>query len=344
MGQIQARRKSHPIAHGQQTAAARATQSPEIVTSIPALPRRAGTANKGDCGKVLIIGGSRGMAGAPCLAARAAYRGGAGLVRVAVPFSLWDVAATKLDECLTDGCPETKTGSFSNKSEKKLLELCAWAEVVVLGPGMSQNPETAGLIRKLVRSLTRPLVLDADGLNAFAGEHIGSAGFQPAKNKGRQDACAPRTVVLTPHPGEMGRLLGQSAQEVQAQRTQAVRACVQLTQAVVVLKGAGTLVADGQRLYENKTGNAGMATGGTGDVLSGLIAALLGQGLAAFDAACLGVYLHGLAGDLACQRLGMWSMVAGDLIDELPNAIKAEVRSQKSEVRSQKNRIGNFLS
>lgn len=281
----------------------------ERVDRLPPLPQRGPAANKGDCGKVLVVGGSRGMSGAPCLAARAAYRSGAGLVRVAVPESIWDTVAVKLDECLTDGLPQTRTGSVGKRALKRLHELSEWADVVVLGPGMTQAAETAGTIRRFVLELTKPLVLDADGLNAF--------GREIKQLKGG----APR--ILTPHPGEMARLLGMKIAEIQADRERAALACAERTGAIVVLKGAGTIVCDAKRVYVNQTGNSGMATGGTGDVLSGTIGALLGQGLAAFEAAVLGVYLHGLAGDLAAKRLGVWSLVAGDLIDELPNAFLA---------------------
>jgi ADP-dependent NAD(P)H-hydrate dehydratase len=158
-----------------------------------------------------------------------------------------------------------------------------------------------------VTTVEKPLVLDADGLNAFAG------------SASKLQHKFPR--VLTPHPGEMARLLSRSITEVQADRERAVRDCVALTGGVVVLKGAGTLVADGTRLYQNQTGNPGMASGGTGDVLSGMIGALIGQGLSTFDAACLGVYLHGRAGDLVARRIGQHSLIASDLIEALPAAI-----------------------
>ncbi|MFH0939565.1 MAG: NAD(P)H-hydrate dehydratase [Planctomycetota bacterium] len=289
----------------------------KLIKTVPSLPHRATTANKGDCGRVLIIGGSRGMAGAPRLAGRAAYRGGAGLVRVAVPSSIWDITATGLDECLTIGLSQTKIGVFSQRAMKELRTQSEWASVVVMGPGMTQSPETAELIRVLAHEIKSPLLLDADGLNAFRGGKI-------SKLKAAQ---AQRSLVLTPHPGEMARLLDIPIQNVQADRRGTALKCAQLSGAIVVLKGAGTIVCDEKRLYENTTGNAGMATGGTGDVLSGLIGALLGQGLPTFEAACLGVYLHGLAGDFAVKRLGIWCMVAGDLVDELPNAFLAHAKA-----------------
>jgi hydroxyethylthiazole kinase-like uncharacterized protein yjeF len=286
----------------------------EKVTTLARLPLRPPDANKGTCGRVLIVGGSRNMAGAPCLAARGAYRGGAGLVRVAVPAAIREIVAAKvLDECLVDGLEATLAGSFSRAAFLALAKLCEWADVVVLGPGMSQERQTVELVHRVAQEVDTPLVLDADGLNALAGGALKLLTAARSKLPGR-------ALVLTPHPGEMARLLGGSPQDIQNDRVAAALKLARSVGAVVVLKGAGTLVSDGPRLYQNTTGNAGMATGGTGDVLAGLIGALIGQGLNAFDAACLGVYLHGLAGDLAAKRLGVWSMLAGDLAEELPNA------------------------
>lgn len=289
----------------------------KIITRLPALPKWELDANKGDRGKVVIVAGSRGMAGAPCLAARGACRGGAGLVRVAVPLSIWDIAAIKLDECLTEGLPETQEGSVALSAHKEIEKLSAWADVVVMGPGMSQHLSTATLIQRVFSDIAKPFVLDADALNAFQG-HIASIGAA-------QQKFPQRPVVLTPHPGEMARLLGITIAEVQSHREDAVRQAAQSAHAVSILKGAGTLVCDGKRIYKNTTGNPGMATGGTGDVLSGLIGALIGQGMEAFDAACLGVHLHGLAGDLAAKAKGC-SMTAGDLVEHLPAALSAETK------------------
>jgi len=286
----------------------------ENVTVLPPLPKRAPDANKGDCGRVLIVAGSRGMTGAPCLAARGACRGGAGLVRVLVPETIYGIVAAKLlDECLVSGLKKDSGGCFSRIAFPALAAQCEWADVVVMGPGMSQAEQTAGLIRRVVEEIDKPLVLDADGLNAFAGESLKF--LQAAQRK-----WSGRMLVMTPHPGEMARLLGGSPRDIQANRAGAALKLAQSVGAVAVLKGAGTLVCDGRRMYQNTTGNSGMAKGGTGDVLTGLIGALMGQGLIPFDAACLGVHLHGSAGDLAAKRLGVWSMLAGDLAEELPNA------------------------
>jgi len=286
------------------------------IRTVPALPDRKKDAHKGDCGRVLIVGGCRGMAGAPCLAAQAAYRAGAGLVKVAVPESIWNIVAAKLDECTTTGLPETRHGAFSRQAAKNIQALAAEANVVVCGPGLSAAPDAPSVAREVVRDIERALVLDADGLNAFVGAHLNKLSAAQKRHGGR-------TLVLTPHPGEAARLLDTTTGRIQQDRR---RAALELCRragpdAVVVLKGAGTIVADAKRIHVNTTGNPGMATGGTGDVLSGVIGALLGQGMNGFDAAVLGVYLHGLAGDLTAKRLGEWSLMAGDLLEDLPRAI-----------------------
>jgi hydroxyethylthiazole kinase-like uncharacterized protein yjeF len=304
-------------------------------SKVPPFPVRARDANKGDCGRVLIVGGSRGMIGAPCLAARAAGRGGAGLVKVAVPECLWDVAALKGDEYLTAGLPATRAGALAEEALEPLLQLAAWADVVVLGPGLGTAAETVSVVRRAVSEITKPLVLDADGLNAFAGRPANltkaraTCATAGLSSSGRRAAATAYPLVLTPHPGEMARLLNSTPQAVQKDREAAALACAGQTGAVVILKGAGTIVTGGGRLYVNLTGNPGMATGGTGDVLSGLLGALIGQGMEAFDAACLAVYLHGLAGDLAAKRLGVWSLVAGDLLEYLPAAFIAHARRKR---------------
>ena len=255
------------------------------------------------------------MAGAPCLAARGAYRSGAGLVRVFVPESIWDIAAIKLDECTTAGLPETSSGTFKNLA-RIWTEEPAWCHAAVLGPGIgSGNAATMAEVRRCATLFPQALVLDADGLNAFSDKRLSELGEARRKRK------ALRPLVLTPHPGEMARLLKISIERVQNDRQRAAIECQKLTHGgVILLKGEGTIVTDGRRVYVNKTGNPGMATGGTGDVLSGMIAALIGQHMDAFDAACLGAFLHGRAGDLTARRLGQHSMMAGDLLQELPNA------------------------
>jgi len=274
---------------------------------VPALPVRPGEAHKGDFGRVLVIAGSRGMVGAACLTASAALRAGAGLVRLAVPECLWDVAATKLTCVMTVGLPDTAEGMFASRAAKPLLAECQWADVVALGPGLGRSEETTELVRTLVPDIERPLVIDADGLFSLAGV---------------LDLLAARKdpTVLTPHPGEMARLTETSAGAVQADRSASACDFAGRHGVICVLKGAGTVVSDGKRTYTNTTGNPGMATGGTGDVLTGLIAGLVAQRLPTFEAAVLGVYLHGLAGDLAADMFGQCGMTASDVLDLLPDA------------------------
>ncbi|HWN45175.1 MAG TPA: NAD(P)H-hydrate dehydratase [Thermoanaerobaculia bacterium] len=262
------------------------------------LPERAPGTHKGDYGHVLLVAGSPGKAGAAILAARAAVRSGAGLVTAAVPESILDVVDLGSIESMT----------LPLRSLDQVLEAAEGKSVLAMGPGLGQESETAQAIRRIALEVQLPLVLDADGINAFAGRAAELAGRSAE-------------TVLTPHPGELGRLLGISTAEVQGDRLAAARRAAVEAEAVVVLKGHRTLVATpGGEVHVNTTGNPGMASGGTGDVLTGLIAGLLAQGLGALDAARLGVYLHGLAGDLAAARTGEAALTAGDLLTYLPAA------------------------
>jgi len=268
--------------------------------------------HKGDLGHAVIVAGSPGKAGAAVLAARAAVRGGAGLVTAAVPEPLVPVVDGASLESMTWALPTGATGTFSGGLEP-LLAFLDDKSALAVGPGLGQEESTREAIRRLVLEAPLPLVLDADGLNAFAGR-LGELADRPAP------------TVLTPHPGEMGRLLGISSTEVQKDRLAAARRAAQEADAVVVLKGHQTLVAspDGT-VHVNPTGNPGMATGGTGDVLAGLLVALLGRGepeLGAELAACLAVYLHGLAGDLAAEIQGEEGLAARDVLDALPDAFE----------------------
>ena len=274
------------------------------------LPFRPSSSHKGDYGRVLVIGGSIGMAGAACLAAAAAARAGAGLVTLAVPEGIYIPVASKLTEVMVAPVPQTGEGTLSREALPVLKGLLERSDVLALGPGLSTNPQTAEAVRKLV-SLTRlPTVLDADGLNALAGYTDG------LKKAGR-------ALVLTPHPGEMARLAGITTAEVQRERLKTARHWSSEWGVVLALKGARSIVAgpDG-RAYINSTGNPGMASGGSGDVLTGIIAGLLAQGMEAALAAAAGVYLHGLAGDMAARDKGMMGIIAGDILDSLPEALK----------------------
>lgn len=273
------------------------------------LPRRAPTAHKGDAGRVLLLAGSAGMSGAAALAALGALRGGAGLVTVAVPRSLQDVMASKLTEAMTVGLPETPGRALAATALTALPPSAREVDVLAIGPGLGRDPETGTLVRTLLREWTRPLVVDADALNLVAPAGPGS--FPPE-------------AVVTPHPGELARLLGTDVATVESNRVDAARRASREFRCVVVLKGAASLIAapDG-RLAINSTGTPAMATGGVGDVLTGLVAALLGQGLPPFEAAAAAVYLHGLAGELAAADVGGIGMLASDLAERLPRAMAA---------------------
>ncbi|MGC8666510.1 MAG: NAD(P)H-hydrate dehydratase [Chthonomonadales bacterium] len=275
--------------------------------------KREPDAHKGMFGHVLIVGGSAGMGGAPTLAARAALACGAGLVTVAAPESAQRLIAPRVDEVITRPLPE-REGCLCEESLPAILEAAEGADAVCVGPGGTRAPGAQALFRRLLEEVQTPMVADADALNALAED--------PASLAGRRGP-----LILTPHPGECSRLLGVRTADVQADRLGAVSEAAKRFGAVVALKGARTLVADGALRRElvpvaiNTTGNPGMATGGSGDVLTGMIGTLLARGVDAFRAACAGVYVHGLAGDLAAASIGEHSMTAGDIIRFIPVAI-----------------------
>jgi NAD(P)H-hydrate epimerase len=281
----------------------------ERITTLPHLAPRPADSNKGTFGRVLVVAGSRGMSGAAVLCAGAALRGGAGLVRLAVPFDLWPIVASANPCYTTAPLPQDASGRFAADAESELLALAAGNDVVVAGPGLGQSTTLTELLRALLRRTPGPLVLDADALNGLT-----------AHTEELKQRSAP--LVLTPHPGEFARLLHTDVAAVQADREGLAARFAGEHGLVLVLKGHGTIVTDGRRVYVNTTGNPGMATGGTGDVLTGLIGALLGQGLDAFAAAQLGVHLHGHAGDLARDALGEQALIASDLLDFLPLAFQ----------------------
>jgi len=278
------------------------------------LPARDPRAHKGSVGRVLVAGGSVGLTGAVALAAHAALRSGAGYVQTAVPKSLNDILEIKLTEEMTLPMPETPERTLAVAALEPLLARAAGADVVAIGSGLSRHREAAEVARRVVAESPRPVVLDADGLNAFEG-HADAL------------ARAPSPRVLTPHLGEMERLTGLPAAEIEAGRIDLAREWAQRWRSVIVLKGAPTVTAspDG-RATVNPTGNPGMATAGTGDVLTGTIAALIAQGVAPFDAARLGVYVHGMAGDMAAGEKGQAGLVAGDLAERLPLALLSLAR------------------
>lgn len=267
--------------------------------------------HKGDFGRILIVAGSRGMAGAAHLAGQAALRAGAGLVGIAVPDAVYHVVARRQAELMVWPFPSTRYGTFALRCLKKVLDLAQKQDVLAVGPGLSQNPETQKFIRSFLRETKQPFVLDADGLNAFGGHLKELTGVTKDR------------AILTPHPGEFMRLFRGKLMDQDAARKKRVRDIADRFRCVVVLKGHHTAAAspDG-KIYINQTGNPGMATGGTGDVLTGILAAFVGQRFSLWDAARFGVALHGLAGDLAAKEKGEVSLIAGDLIEYLPKAIK----------------------
>jgi ADP-dependent NAD(P)H-hydrate dehydratase len=276
--------------------------------ALPRLPPRAADSHKGNFGRALLIGGSRGMAGAVSLAGMAALRGGAGLVKLAVPDVCVETVAGFEPSYMTVPLPCDANGRIAGAARETLAAALEEATCVACGPGLGQSDELFALVEWLYTSLAKPLVIDADGLNLLAKREEPLAG-----------AGGPR--ILTPHPGEFRRLCG--GEKLASEDAQ--RRAVELASrygVVLVLKGSGTLITDGDRQYRNATGNPGMATGGTGDVLTGLTTAVLGQGLPPLDAARLAVHIHGRAGDLAAETLGQVGMIARDLLDYLPAALR----------------------
>ena len=268
------------------------------------LPIRDPSGHKGTFGKVYCLCGSVGYTGAPVFASRAAIRSGSGLVFLGVPRSVWPVVAAKSDEAMPFPLPE-EDGKLSPAAEEEIRQRSAGCDAMLIGCGLGRSAGCDGLVRRLL-DVPQPLVLDADGINALSGQ-------MDALNLRRG-----RTTVLTPHEGEFLRCGG----DLSAGREQAARDFAQRHGVTLVLKGPGTVVAapDG-RLAVNITGNCGMAKGGSGDVLSGVVLSLLGRGMDAFDACCCAVWLHGRAGDLAAAEQGTWGMTPTDLLEKLPGAL-----------------------
>ena len=275
------------------------------------LPQRPRDAHKGDCGTVYLLAGSVGFTGAGAMTSLSALRAGAGLVTWGLPQSLNDAMEAKLTEVMTKPLPETSARSLALKALAESEALIKKAAVLALGPGISTHPETAEMVHQAVSTLTLPMVIDADGLNCLA-----------LKKGWKKNPKA--ELVLTPHPGEMARLLGITTEDVQKDRIGITERAAQEFGATVVLKGAPTIIAQpGQDTFINTTGNPGMATAGSGDVLTGLIAGFMAQGLSGYSAAKLGVYVHGLAGDLAAEEKTELGMIAGDILDKVPEALKS---------------------
>lgn len=282
----------------------------EIVREVPKLPPRPVEGHKGTFGRVLVVAGSIGMTGAAALVGRAALRAGAGLVRVATARSALPIVAAIEPSYTTLPLPEDNAGRVSSKAINAILNAAEENDIVAIGPGMGQSTGLRSVIEALIQQEGLRLLIDGDGLNNLS--HL--TGW-PKKRKA--------DLVLTPHPGEMKRLWsGLFREEMPQDRQQTATQVAQATHAVTILKGAGTVVTDGRRVYVNTTGNPGMGTAGAGDVLTGVTAGLMGQDMSSFDATVLSVYVHGLAGDLAAAQLGQVSLIAMDIIDFLPEAFK----------------------
>jgi hydroxyethylthiazole kinase-like uncharacterized protein yjeF len=289
----------------------------------PLIDQRPAESNKGNYGHVLVVGGSLGKAGAAAMAGMSALRAGAGLSTIATPKSVLPTVAGFHPEVMTEPLPETAAGTISAQAEERLRALAKGKSVLAIGPGISREPETSALLRALVANSEIPIVLDADGLNAFEGHTDGMSGKT-------------RLLVVTPHPGEMARLAGCSTAEVQQDRLGVARQFAREHDLVVVLKGHRTLVVqpDGEA-WVNTTGNPGMSTGGTGDILTGMVAAMIAQAISAQNprsvmlAVCAAVHLHGLAGDGMLDKVGEHAMVATDLLRGLPEAFWSAQRTAR---------------
>ncbi len=287
---------------------------PRLETVEPAalaasLPRRVRSSHKGSYGHLLVVAGSVGKTGAALMAAEAALRSGVGLVTVASAKSAIAMMAPRLPEAMWEPLPETDAGAISSRALPRLRQLLGERSALAIGPGLSTEDETVALVREMVTASEIPTVVDADGLNALA--------------QAPETIPKGRALALTPHPGEAGRLLRSSAKEVTRSRLGSVRRLARETGAHVLLKGFRSLVADPRgNVQVNLTGNAGMATGGTGDVLTGIVGALFAQGVDVCEALPLAAHLHGLAGDLAATSMGETSLVATDLIVKLPEALR----------------------
>jgi NAD(P)H-hydrate epimerase len=290
----------------------------EHITDLPKIPRRPRDGHKGSFGRVLVVGGSRRMIGAPALAANAALRGGAGLVVIASPANV-QFAVAMLSECATSIPLKCQAaGDLAPEAVAQVLEAADKCDVLAVGPGFAVGARQQDIVRAALEQ-AKPVVIDADGLNNLA-----KIDNWPALRR-----CP---LILTPHPGEFSRLTGRHAADIQADREGAAETAVLQWRAasddsaknlplILVLKGAGTVVTDAHDMYVNDTGNPGMATGGSGDILTGLMAAMTRQGLGLMHAVCLAVRVHGRAGDLAAQDLGEQALIASDLLDTIGDAL-----------------------
>ena len=273
-------------------------------------PRRKPDTHKGDYGHIFVLAGSLGFSGAAVLCANSAMRSGAGLVTLGVPEGVYSIIAKKAyPEVMVRPLAETKDKTLSLKAYPAIMSLIEKTDVLAIGPGLSRNPQTQKLIRRIISNIHKPMVIDADALNALSGN------LEILR-------INPNLKILTPHPGEFSRLSGAPRVYIQKNRETLAKKFAYDYNIILVLKGHNTVVASPNKLYVNKTGNPGMATAGSGDVLTGIISALLGQGLSGFSAAKTGAYLHGLAGDLAAKEKTQAALISSDIIENIPEGIK----------------------
>jgi ADP-dependent NAD(P)H-hydrate dehydratase / NAD(P)H-hydrate epimerase len=275
-----------------------------------ALPVRPANANKHSVGKIVVLAGSKGLTGAAALTANSAMRTGAGAVILVTPETVYPILARKCTEVMTEPAPATGAGTIAESAYEAVAVRLGWSDILVMGPGLGRHPETASFIRRIVKEYKNPLILDADGLNAFEGD------IRTLSKRASEE------LIITPHSGELSRLTGLKASEIDENRIEVAREIAVKYRLILVLKGAPTVTAmpDGTVVI-NPTGNPGMATAGSGDVLSGMIGALAGQGMPPGDAAWCGGYLHGLAGDLAETEYGQKGIMATDLQNNISNAM-----------------------
>lgn len=268
------------------------------------LPDRPVHAHKGDFGKILLLCGSRGYTGAAALAAMGALRAGAGLVYLGVPNEIYSIMATKLTEPIIFPLPD-QDGMLSEAAVKNLTQMLSRMDVVLMGPGLGKSAGTLAVVKYVLENFCGPVVLDADGINVL---------------ESHKDILRGRTsvTILTPHEGEFNRLGG----KIHSDRISAAEKLAQDLQVIMVLKGHETVITDGKNCYINNTGNPGMAVGGSGDVLAGIMAALLGQGLEPLLAAACAAWLHGAAGDLCASQIGQYGMLPSDMLQALPRLLK----------------------
>ncbi len=273
-------------------------------------PKRASNSHKHSVGKIFIIAGSKGMMGAAYLCSQSAMRCGAGQVILGIPDSEYSIIAKRTVEVMPLGLPATNQGTLSSKSLDEIEKRTEWADVILLGCGLSLNGETQQLIREIIKKTEKPIVIDADGLNALIGN------LELLKKR------RSKNIILTPHRGEFSRLTGISSKEIEKNKYLLAANFANEYNLTLVLKGAPTITAiRSGKIFVNSTGNAGMSTAGSGDVLAGIITSLIGQGNSLTDAAVNSVFVHGKAGDISAAKIGMHGMIAGDLIKNLPHAI-----------------------